>query len=126
MSVSSMASQYKMDGYVGCDVMLCFTAPCLAMQIDPLLLLLLEIQICIAMKFYEGSVGEKMARLKGERLPLLDVLRYSKNSLNICIYTYIVLCTALASAKTFRFLSVVSTKVWVSYHSYEFILKTIC
>jgi hypothetical protein len=86
MSVSSMAPQYKMDGYVGCDTMLCLTAPCLAMRIDPLPLLLLEIQICIAMKFYEGSVGEKMARLKGGRLPLSDVLRHSKNSLNICIY----------------------------------------
>ncbi|KAF8400614.1 hypothetical protein HHK36_013913 [Tetracentron sinense] len=33
-------------------------------------------QMCIAMKFYEGSVGDKMARLKGGKLPLSDVLRY--------------------------------------------------
>lgn len=33
-------------------------------------------QVCIAMKFYEGSVGDKMARLKGGRLPLSDALRY--------------------------------------------------
>ncbi|GJN38911.1 hypothetical protein PR202_gb27992 [Eleusine coracana subsp. coracana] len=32
-------------------------------------------RICIAMKFYEGSIGDKLARLKGGRLPLLDVLR---------------------------------------------------
>ncbi|XP_042505296.1 proto-oncogene serine/threonine-protein kinase mos-like [Macadamia integrifolia] len=28
------------------------------------------------MKFYEGSVGDKMARLKGSKLPLPDVLQY--------------------------------------------------
>ncbi|XP_077215084.1 protein kinase superfamily protein [Tasmannia lanceolata] len=33
-------------------------------------------KICIAMKFYEGSVGDKMARLKGGKLSLPDVLRY--------------------------------------------------
>ena len=33
-------------------------------------------RLCIAMKFYEGSIGDKMARLKGGRLPLSDVLRY--------------------------------------------------
>ncbi|KAI3970233.1 hypothetical protein MKX01_023880 [Papaver californicum] len=33
-------------------------------------------KICIVMKFYEGSVGDRMARLKGGRLPLPDVLRY--------------------------------------------------
>ncbi|XP_042491604.1 E3 ubiquitin-protein ligase KEG-like [Macadamia integrifolia] len=33
-------------------------------------------KICIAMKFYEGTVGDKMARLKGSKLPLADVLRY--------------------------------------------------
>ena len=33
-------------------------------------------RLCIVMKFYEGSVGDKMARLKGGRLPLSDVLRY--------------------------------------------------
>ncbi|KAJ4957898.1 hypothetical protein NE237_025009 [Protea cynaroides] len=33
-------------------------------------------KICIAMKFYEGTVGDKMARLKGSKLPLPDVLRY--------------------------------------------------
>ncbi|KAL8189268.1 hypothetical protein R6Q57_028834 [Mikania cordata] len=33
-------------------------------------------QICIIMKFYEGSVGDRMARLKGGKLPLPDVLRY--------------------------------------------------
>ncbi|KAJ6828957.1 E3 ubiquitin-protein ligase KEG [Iris pallida] len=31
---------------------------------------------CIVMKFYEGSVGDKMARFKGGRLSLRDVLRY--------------------------------------------------
>ena len=34
-------------------------------------------QVCIVMKFYEGSVGDKMAHLKGGKLSLLDVLRYS-------------------------------------------------
>lgn len=33
-------------------------------------------KICIAMKFYEGSVGDRMAQLKGGKLPLSDVLRY--------------------------------------------------
>ncbi|GLT46686.1 hypothetical protein SLA2020_204280 [Shorea laevis] len=33
-------------------------------------------KICIAMKFYEGSLGDQMARLKGGKLPLSDVLRY--------------------------------------------------
>lgn len=33
-------------------------------------------RICIAMKFYEGSIGDQMARLKGGRLHLSDVLRY--------------------------------------------------
>ncbi|KAH9317978.1 hypothetical protein KI387_019747 [Taxus chinensis] len=33
-------------------------------------------KICIVMKFYEGSVGGKMAHLKGDRLPLSDILRY--------------------------------------------------
>ncbi|XP_026454590.1 E3 ubiquitin-protein ligase KEG-like [Papaver somniferum] len=33
-------------------------------------------KICIVMKFYEGSVGDRMARLKGGKLPLPDVLRY--------------------------------------------------
>ncbi|KAF8393167.1 hypothetical protein HHK36_021408 [Tetracentron sinense] len=33
-------------------------------------------KICIGIKFYEGSVGDKMARLKGGKLPLHDVLRY--------------------------------------------------
>ncbi|XP_043701726.1 E3 ubiquitin-protein ligase KEG-like [Telopea speciosissima] len=33
-------------------------------------------KICIVMKFYEGTVGDKMARLKGSKLPLPDVLRY--------------------------------------------------
>ncbi|CAI9771497.1 unnamed protein product [Fraxinus pennsylvanica] len=32
--------------------------------------------ICIVMKFYKGSVGDKMARYKGGKLPLSDVLRY--------------------------------------------------
>ncbi|KAL4589090.1 hypothetical protein LXL04_001992 [Taraxacum kok-saghyz] len=32
--------------------------------------------VCIAMKFYEGSVGDRMAKLKGGKLPLPDVLRY--------------------------------------------------
>lgn len=33
-------------------------------------------KICIAMKFYEGSVGDRMARLKGGKLPLPNVLRH--------------------------------------------------
>ncbi|KAK6263671.1 hypothetical protein SCA6_019105 [Theobroma cacao] len=33
-------------------------------------------KICIAMKFYEGSVGDQMARSKGGKLSLPDVLRY--------------------------------------------------
>ncbi|XAR50538.1 Non-specific serine/threonine protein kinase [Bertholletia excelsa] len=33
-------------------------------------------KICIAMKFYEGSVGDRMGQLKGGKLPLPDVLRY--------------------------------------------------
>lgn len=33
-------------------------------------------KICIIMKFYEGSVGDKMARLKEGKLSLPDVLRY--------------------------------------------------
>ncbi|KAJ4952046.1 hypothetical protein NE237_028878 [Protea cynaroides] len=33
-------------------------------------------KISIATKFYEGSVGDKMAGLKGSKLPLPDVLRY--------------------------------------------------
>lgn len=33
-------------------------------------------RLCIAMKFYEGSIGDRMARLKGGRLPLSDVFRY--------------------------------------------------
>ncbi|KAI6680205.1 hypothetical protein NL676_034086 [Syzygium grande] len=33
-------------------------------------------KICIIMKFYEGSVGDKMARLKAGKLSLPDVLRY--------------------------------------------------
>lgn len=36
-------------------------------------------KICIAMKFYEGSVGDRMALLKGGKLPFLDVLRYAIN-----------------------------------------------
>ncbi|KAK1382866.1 E3 ubiquitin-protein ligase KEG [Heracleum sosnowskyi] len=33
-------------------------------------------KVCIVMKFYEGSVGDKMAHLKEGKLPLADVLRY--------------------------------------------------
>ncbi|KDP33580.1 hypothetical protein JCGZ_07151 [Jatropha curcas] len=33
-------------------------------------------KICIIMKFYEGSIGDKIARLKGGKLSLADVLRY--------------------------------------------------
>lgn len=33
-------------------------------------------RICVVMKFYEGSVGDKMARLKGGKLSISDVLRY--------------------------------------------------
>lgn len=36
---------------------------------------MLSSQICIAMKLYEGSIGDKMAQLKGGKLSLLDVLR---------------------------------------------------
>ncbi|KAK6912230.1 Serine-threonine/tyrosine-protein kinase, catalytic domain [Dillenia turbinata] len=32
-------------------------------------------KICIAMKFYEGSIDDRMAQLKGSKLPLPDVLR---------------------------------------------------
>ena len=38
-------------------------------------LLVMSGQVCIAMKFYEGSVGDRMAHLKGGKLPLSDVLR---------------------------------------------------
>ncbi|XVF89332.1 hypothetical protein PTKIN_Ptkin19aG0121500 [Pterospermum kingtungense] len=33
-------------------------------------------KICIVMKFYEGSIGDKMTRLKGGKLPFPCVLRY--------------------------------------------------
>ncbi|XP_018449988.2 E3 ubiquitin-protein ligase KEG-like isoform X2 [Raphanus sativus] len=33
-------------------------------------------RICLVMNFYEGCVGDKMARLKGGKLSLSDVLRY--------------------------------------------------
>jgi len=33
-------------------------------------------KICVVMKFYEGALGDKMARLKGGKLSLPDVLRY--------------------------------------------------
>ncbi|KAM7276415.1 hypothetical protein ACFE04_018281 [Oxalis oulophora] len=33
-------------------------------------------KICIVMKFYEGSIGDKLARLRGGKLSLPDVLRY--------------------------------------------------
>lgn len=33
-------------------------------------------QICIALKSYEGSIGDRMGQLKGGKLPLADVLRY--------------------------------------------------
>eukprot|EP00268_Persea_americana_P029580 TRINITY_DN2860_c0_g1_i1.p2 TRINITY_DN2860_c0_g1~~TRINITY_DN2860_c0_g1_i1.p2 ORF type:complete len:632 (-),score=109.76 TRINITY_DN2860_c0_g1_i1:843-2738(-) len=33
-------------------------------------------KMCIAMKFYEGSIGDKMAHLKGGKLSLADFLRY--------------------------------------------------
>ncbi|RVW65279.1 E3 ubiquitin-protein ligase KEG [Vitis vinifera] len=33
-------------------------------------------KICIIMKFYEGSLGDKMAHLKGGKLSLRDILRY--------------------------------------------------
>ncbi|KAK4757761.1 hypothetical protein SAY87_019062 [Trapa incisa] len=33
-------------------------------------------RICLVMKFYEESIGDKMARLKGGKLSLSDVLRY--------------------------------------------------
>ncbi|CAL9148989.1 unnamed protein product [Musa hybrid cultivar] len=36
-------------------------------------------RVCIAMKYYEGSIGDKMARQKGGKLSLFDVLRYSVN-----------------------------------------------
>ncbi|KAI4337308.1 hypothetical protein L6164_015741 [Bauhinia variegata] len=36
-------------------------------------------RICIIMNFYEGSIGDKMARLKEGRISLHDVLRYGIN-----------------------------------------------
>lgn len=36
-------------------------------------------KISIVMKFYEGSIGDKMARFKGGKLSLPDVLRYGIN-----------------------------------------------
>lgn len=36
-------------------------------------------KICIVMKFYEGSIGDKMTRLKGGKLPLPNILRYGIN-----------------------------------------------
>uniref|UniRef100_A0A5B6ZUM7 Putative E3 ubiquitin-protein ligase KEG n=2 Tax=Davidia involucrata TaxID=16924 RepID=A0A5B6ZUM7_DAVIN len=33
-------------------------------------------KMCIVMKFYEGSIGDKMARLKGGKLSLRDIFRY--------------------------------------------------
>ncbi|XP_022754485.1 E3 ubiquitin-protein ligase KEG-like [Durio zibethinus] len=36
-------------------------------------------KICIIMKFYEGSVGDKISRLKGGKLPWPCVLRYGIN-----------------------------------------------
>ncbi|KAL9463170.1 hypothetical protein AB3S75_001051 [Citrus x aurantiifolia] len=33
-------------------------------------------KICIAMKFYEGSVGDRIAQQRGGKLPLPDILRY--------------------------------------------------
>ncbi|KAJ7958786.1 E3 ubiquitin-protein ligase KEG-like [Quillaja saponaria] len=33
-------------------------------------------KICIIMKFYEGSIGDKMAQLREGRISLVDVLRY--------------------------------------------------
>ncbi|KAL5974274.1 hypothetical protein ACLOJK_030938 [Asimina triloba] len=36
-------------------------------------------KVCIVMKFYEGSVGDKMARLKGGKLSMPDFLRYGIN-----------------------------------------------
>lgn len=32
-------------------------------------------QICIIMKFYDGSVGDKIAHLRGGKLTVPDVLR---------------------------------------------------
>jgi hypothetical protein len=32
-------------------------------------------QVCIIMKFYESSLGDKIAHLPGNKLPLADVLR---------------------------------------------------
>ncbi|CAN0877560.1 E3 ubiquitin-protein ligase KEG [Linum grandiflorum] len=33
-------------------------------------------KVCLVMKFYEGSIGDKLAFRKGGKLPLSDVLRY--------------------------------------------------
>ncbi|KAJ0984340.1 hypothetical protein J5N97_002696 [Dioscorea zingiberensis] len=33
-------------------------------------------RVCVVMKFYEGSIGDKMAHVKGGKLSLSDVLRY--------------------------------------------------
>lgn len=54
--------------YIGSFCVLTYSVP--KNDIDFLL------QLCIIMKFYEGSVGDKMARLKGGKLLLPDVLRW--------------------------------------------------
>ncbi|MCO5603071.1 hypothetical protein L7F22_057215 [Adiantum nelumboides] len=36
-------------------------------------------KICIITKFYEGSIGDKMARMKENGLPLADVIKYGLN-----------------------------------------------
>jgi hypothetical protein len=46
------------------------------------------LQICIVMKFYEGSVGDKMACLRGGNHSLPDVLRWVGFGLDrkVCFY----------------------------------------
>lgn len=38
------------------------------------------------MKFYEGSIGDKMARLKGGKLSLSDVLRLDKHTARSLVF----------------------------------------
>lgn len=99
-----------MEGYVGCSVLICVDyyarSHCcvtLAMKVNSWLIGFF--QICIAMKFYEGSVGDKMARLKSGRLPLSDVLRCGEKA----HYQY-TMSHPHVDSKTFRLEQLVSTR----------------
>lgn len=48
--------------------------------------LLMSWQICVAVKFHEGSVGDRMAQLKGGKLQLSGVLRCCFWGFNLFIY----------------------------------------